>query len=60
MNVDLVLTRFNAERRRPHPDWGHDFFIVHQPVATFDIGLWITDTEANRRAEMLRTGTAGS
>ncbi|MSU64085.1 MAG: hypothetical protein EXS31_17110 [Pedosphaera sp.] len=47
MNVDLILSTFN----RHHADCiligGMNFFIVHQPVSTFDVDLWVADTPSN-------------
>lgn len=50
MNVDLILSTFNAHNADFILIGGMNFFIVHQPVVTFDVDLWIADTEANHVA----------
>ena len=48
MNVDLILETFN----RHHVDYlligGMNFLLRHQPVLTFDVDVWIDDTDENR------------
>lgn len=50
MNVDLILSTF----RRHEADFvligGMNFFLVHSPVTTFDVDLWVKDDgETHRR-----------
>jgi hypothetical protein len=47
MNVDLILSVFNKHHAECVLIGGMNFFIVHQPVTTFDVDLWVEDTEAN-------------
>ncbi len=47
MNVDLVLATFNARSAQYILIGGMNFFIVHQPVTTFDVDLWVNDTDPN-------------
>ena len=48
MNVDLILDTLN----RHHVDYlligGMNFLLRHQPVLTFDVDVWIDDTDENR------------
>jgi hypothetical protein len=50
MNVDLVLATFNSQSADYILIGGMNFFIIHQPVTTFDIDLWVADTDANLEA----------
>ena len=50
MNVDLILSVFNKHRADCILIGGMNFFIVHQPVTTFDVDLWIEDAETNLHA----------
>ena len=50
MNVDLILSTFNRHQVDYILIGGMNFFIVHEPVTTFDIDLWIADTEPNHQA----------
>ena len=49
MDLDLILTVFNAH----HVDYlligGMNFLLRHEPVLTFDVDLWIDDTPQNRQ-----------
>ena len=48
MNVDLILDTLN----RHHVDYlligGMNFLLRHQPALTFDVDVWIDDTDENR------------
>jgi len=48
MNVDRILGVFNSL----HVDYiligGMNFLFTHEPVLTYDIDLWMEDSEANR------------
>lgn len=50
MNVDAILAAFNGHGADYILIGGMNFFLAHQPVTTFDVDLWIADSEANRRA----------
>jgi hypothetical protein len=50
MNVDLILSAFNEQGADCILIGGMNFFLVHQPVSTFDVDLWVADDEANLRA----------
>lgn len=47
MNVDFILESFNRSGADYILIGGMNFFIVHQPVATLDLDLWIADTDIN-------------
>jgi hypothetical protein len=49
MNVDHILSTMNRHGVRYLLIGGMNFMLRHEPVLTFDIDLWIEDTEANRR-----------
>ncbi len=48
MNVDTILDTLNRHGVDYLLIGGMNFFIRHQPVATFDVDVWISDEEANR------------
>jgi len=50
MNVDLILSTFNEHGVDYILIGGMNFFIVHQPVTTFDVDFWIADAELNHQA----------
>lgn len=50
MNVDLILSTFNEQGTDYVLIGGMNFFLVHEPVSTFDVDLWVADEEANLRA----------
>ena len=47
MNVDLILSTLNRHTADYILIGGMNFFIVHQPVTTFDVDLWVADNDAN-------------
>ena len=47
MNVDAILRELNAHRVRYLLIGGMNFLLRHRPIVTFDVDLWIEDTEAN-------------
>jgi hypothetical protein len=49
MNIDHILAVFNGHEVRYLLIGGVNFLLRHKPVLTFDIDLWIEDSEANRR-----------
>jgi len=50
MNVDLILSAFNRHHAEYILIGGMNFFLVHQPVTTFDVDIWIEDSAANHKA----------
>jgi hypothetical protein len=50
MDVDLILSTFNRRQAEYILIGGMNFFIVHEPVVTFDVDLWVADMESNHRA----------
>lgn len=48
MDVDRILSTFNAHRVDYILIGGMNFFLNHAPVATFDVDLWIDDGPDNR------------
>ena len=44
MNVDLILSTFNRHQADCILIAGMNFFIIHEPVTTFPVDLWIADT----------------
>lgn len=50
MNVDLILSTLNRHGADYVLIGGMNFFLVHQPVVTFDVDLWIADQPRNRQA----------
>jgi len=50
MNVDLILSTFNEAGADYILIGGMNFFLVHQPVTTFDVDLWVADNDGNLRA----------
>lgn len=48
MNVDLILATLNRHAVDYLLIGGMNFLLRHQPVLTFDVDVWIDDTEANR------------
>ncbi|MBC8871532.1 MAG: hypothetical protein H8E44_19075 [Planctomycetes bacterium] len=49
MNVDHILTSLNQHGVSYLLIGGVNFLLRHAPVLTFDIDIWIKDTEDNRR-----------
>src|ERR1041385_4152548 len=47
MNADLILTTFDECAVDFILIGGMNFFLVHQPVFTFDVDLWIADDDEN-------------
>lgn len=50
MNVDLILSTLNRHGADYVLIGGMNFFLVHQPVVTFDVDIWIADLPANHQA----------
>ena len=50
MNVDLILSTFNEAGADYILIGGMNFYIVHAPVSTHDVDLWVADGELNLRA----------
>ena len=50
MNVDLILSTFNEQGVDYVLIGGMNFFLVYQPVSTFDVDLWVGDDENNLQA----------
>ena len=50
MNVDLILSTFNESGADYILIGGMNFFLVHEPVSTLDVDLWVADGETNLRA----------
>ena len=50
MNVDRILSTFNRHQADYILIGGMNFFLVHEPVTTFDVDLWIGETAANHQA----------
>ena len=49
MNAELVLSTMNKHGVRYLLIGGMNFMLRHQPILTYDVDLWIDDTEENRR-----------
>ena len=49
MNVDHILRTLNDRRVEYVLVGGMNFLLRHEPVLTFDVDVWIHDTETNRR-----------
>ena len=49
MNVDRILQTLNEHEVKYLLIGGLNFYFRHKPVATYDVDLWIEDSEANRR-----------
>lgn len=49
MNIDHILAVFNRHEVRYLLIGGVNFLLRHKPVLTFDVDLWIDDTDGNRR-----------
>lgn len=49
MNIDRIFATMNRHAVRYMLIGGMNFALRHQPVTTFDVDLWIEDTESNRR-----------
>lgn len=47
MKVDLILSTFGGHRADYVLIGGMNFFLVHAPVTTFDVDLWINDVPEN-------------
>ncbi len=50
MNVDLILATMNQSGAQYVLIGGMNFFLVHDPVTTFDVGFWISDSSENLAA----------
>lgn len=50
MNVDLILSTLNRHGADHVLIGGMNFFLVHQPVVTFAMDIWIADLPANHQA----------
>ena len=50
MNVDLILRTFNESGADYILIGGMNFFIVHEPVTTFDVDFWIADSQTSHIA----------
>lgn len=48
MNVDAILKAFGDSNARYLLIGGMNFFLRHEPVSTFDVDLWVEDTQANK------------
>ncbi|HEX5102858.1 MAG TPA: hypothetical protein VFV87_03555 [Pirellulaceae bacterium] len=48
MNVDHILSTFNQHQVEYLMIGGMHFLIRHAPLLTYDVDLWIEDSEANR------------
>lgn len=52
MNVDRILSALNRHRVRYLLIGGMNYLLRHEPIVTYDVDIWIEDSEANlRRAE---------
>ncbi len=49
MDLDRILERFNAREVEYLLIGGVNFLLRHEPVLTYDVDLWIDDTERNRQ-----------
>ena len=49
MNVDKILETLNQHGVRYLLIGGMNFMLRHQPILTYDLDLWINDTDENRR-----------
>ena len=49
MNVDRILAAMRDHSVRCLLIGGMNYLLRHEPVLTYDVDLWIEDTEANRR-----------
>lgn len=49
MNVDHILDTMNRNQVSFILIGGMNFLLRHQPVLTFDVDLWVEDTELNQR-----------
>ena len=49
MNVDRILATMHDQGVRCLLIGGMNFLLRHEPVLTYDVDLWIEDTEENRR-----------
>jgi len=47
MDVDRILETFHKRAVDCVLIGGMNFFLVHKPVATFDVDLWIADSDPN-------------
>jgi hypothetical protein len=50
MNVDHILSTLNATNVRFLLIGGMNFMLRHQPILTYDLDIWIEDSESNRLA----------
>ena len=57
MNVDTILQSFAKSKTKAILIGGMNFLLRHQPVLTFDVDLWVDDTDPNLYCllEALRT-----
>ncbi|MDA0659630.1 MAG: hypothetical protein O2931_06375 [Planctomycetota bacterium] len=49
MNVDTILDNMNRHKVRYLLIGGMNFLLRHRPILTFDVDLWIEDSEPNRQ-----------
>jgi hypothetical protein len=49
MNVDRILETFNRQQVAYLLIGGMNFLLGHKPVLTYDVDLWVEDTEENLR-----------
>lgn len=49
MNVDTILNVMNRQQVRYLLIGGMNFLLRHRPILTFDVDLWIEDSELNRQ-----------
>jgi hypothetical protein len=49
MNVDEIIDAMNREGCQFLLIGGMNFMLRHQPILTYDVDLWIEDSEENRR-----------
>ena len=47
MNIDLILETFNRHNVRYLLIGGVNFLLRHAPILTYDVDLWIEDTDSN-------------
>jgi hypothetical protein len=60
MNVDNILRAFNERQVAYLLIGGMNFLLRHAPVLTFDIDLWIEDSEENRGRCEMALGSLGA
>jgi hypothetical protein len=60
MNVDGILEAFSRNRTEAILIGGMNFLLRHQPVLTFDVDLWVRDTEENLERVVLSLRDLGA